>query len=50
MAGGRHRREQSHITIMALEGNLDATTADKVSQRISAEMGRTLNLTRQGLA
>ena len=31
--------EQSNITIVALQGNLDATTADKVSQRISAEMG-----------
>ena len=31
--------EQKNITIVALQGNLDATTADKVSQRISAELG-----------
>jgi anti-anti-sigma factor len=32
--------EQSNITIVALQGNLDATTADEVSQRISTETGQ----------
>ena len=31
--------EQKNITIVAPQGNLDATTADKVSQRISSELG-----------
>ena len=31
--------EQNNITIIALKGNLDATTADSVSQRISTELG-----------
>ena len=31
--------EQQNVTLVALNGNLDATTADQVSERISAEMG-----------